>query len=192
MGFLLDAVSQRKFEIQRDTVKNERAQRYDNRPYGLIWERMAEAMYPEGHPYSWQTIGYVEDLDRVDVNDLKAFFLRWYGPNNAVLTIGGDIDIDQTLEWVNQYFGSIPRGPEVNNAPKQPATLDENRFITLEDRIRQPMVMIGWPTTYSGEAQQASLDALASLLGEGEQQLVVPKLSENAKGCRRWCLPRLR
>ncbi|MDW3144639.1 pitrilysin family protein, partial [Vibrio sp. 2094] len=83
MGFLLDAVSQRKFEIQRSTVKNERAQRYDNRPYGLIWERMSEALYPEGHPYSWQTIGYVEDLDRVDVNDLKAFFLRWYGPNNA-------------------------------------------------------------------------------------------------------------
>ncbi len=78
MGFLLDAVSQHKFEIQRSTVKNERAQRYDNRPYGLIWERMAEALYPEGHPYSWQTIGYVEDLDRVDVNDLKAFFLRWY------------------------------------------------------------------------------------------------------------------
>jgi len=100
--------------MQRDTVKNERAQRYDNRPYGLIWEKMAEAIYPEGHPYSWQTIGYVEDLDRVDVNDLKAFFLRWYGPNNAVLTIGGDIDTDQTLEWVNKYFGSIPRGPEVS------------------------------------------------------------------------------
>lgn len=181
MGFLLDAVSQRKFEIQRDTVKNERAQRYDNRPYGLIWERMAEAMYPEGHPYSWQTIGYVEDLDRVDVNDLKAFFLRWYGPNNAVLTIGGDIDIDQTLEWVNQYFGSIPRGPEVNNAPKQPATLDENRFITLEDRIRQPMVMIGWPTTYSGEAQQASLDALASLLGEGNNSLLYQNLVKTQK-----------
>ncbi|MCA2417697.1 M16 family metallopeptidase, partial [Vibrio chemaguriensis] len=111
MGFLLDAVSQRKFEIQRSTVKNERAQRYDNRPYGLIWERMSEALYPEGHPYSWQTIGYVEDLDRVDVNDLKAFFLRWYGPNNATITIGGDLDVEQTLAWVNKYFGSIPRGP---------------------------------------------------------------------------------
>ncbi|WP_245869381.1 M16 family metallopeptidase, partial [Vibrio fujianensis] len=111
MGFLLEAISQRKFEIQRDTVKNERAQNYDNRPYGLIWEKMSEALYPEGHPYSWQTIGYVEDLDRVDVNDLKAFFLRWYGPNNAVLTIGGDIDIAQTLAWVNRYFGSIPKGP---------------------------------------------------------------------------------
>ncbi|ENC6730387.1 insulinase family protein [Vibrio navarrensis] len=181
MGFLLDAVSQRKFEIQRDTVKNERAQRYDNRPYGLIWERMAEAMYPEGHPYSWQTIGYVEDLDRVDVNDLKAFFLRWYGPNNAVITIGGDIDTEQTLQWVNKYFGSIPRGPEVENAPKQPATLAENRFITLEDRIRQPMVMIGWPTTYNGEEHQASLDALASLLGSGNNSLLYQNLIKTQK-----------
>ena len=176
MGFLLDAVSQKKFEIQRSTVKNERAQRYDNRPYGLISERMGEALYPEGHPYSWQTIGYVEDLDRVDVNDLKAFFLRWYGPNNAVLTIGGDINVEQTLKWVNQYFGSIPRGPEVENAPKQPATLTESKFITLEDRIKQPMVMIAWPTTYDGEASQASLDTLASVLGDGTNSVLYQDL----------------
>ncbi|MDF2154157.1 pitrilysin family protein [Vibrio sp. CAU 1672] len=181
MGFLLDAVSQRKFEIQRDTVKNERAQRYDNRPYGLMWERIAEAMYPEGHPYSWQTIGYVEDLDRVDVNDLKAFFLRWYGPNNAVLTIGGDIDTEQTLEWVNQYFGSIPRGPEVDNAAKQPAQLSQNKYITLEDRIQQPMVMVAWPTTYSGEESQASLDTLASVLGSGSNSYLYQDLVKTQK-----------
>ncbi|NOI66156.1 pitrilysin family protein [Vibrio sp. 99-8-1] len=176
MGFLIDAVSQRKFEIQRDTVKNERAQNYDNRPYGLMWERMGEALYPEGHPYSWQTIGYVEDLDRVDVNDLKAFFLRWYGPNNATLTIGGDIDIQQTLDWVNKYFGSIPSGPEVENAKKMPATLAESKFITLEDRIKQPMVMIAWPTTYRGEENQETLDTLASILGDGKNSILYQKL----------------
>ncbi|AXY00341.1 insulinase family protein [Vibrio alfacsensis] len=181
MGFLLDAVSQHKFEIQRSTVKNERAQRYDNRPYGLIWERMAEALYPEGHPYSWQTIGYVEDLDRVDVNDLKAFFLRWYGPNNAVITIGGDIDVKQTLDWVNKYFGSIPRGPEVENAPKQPAKLEESKYITLEDRIQQPMVMIAWPTTYSGEANQTSLDTLSSVLGSGTNSVLYQDLVKTQK-----------
>lgn len=181
MGFLLDAVSQRKFEIQRSTVKNERAQRYDNRPYGLMWERMAEALYPEGHPYSWQTIGYVEDLDRVDVNDLKAFFLRWYGPNNAVLTIGGDIDVEQTLAWVNKYFGSIPRGPEVENAPKHPAKLAESKFITLEDRIQQPMVMVAWPTTYNGEANQASLDTLSSVLGSGTNSVLYQDLVKTQK-----------
>ncbi|WP_217540932.1 M16 family metallopeptidase [Vibrio metschnikovii] len=181
MGFLLDAVSQRKFEIQRDTVKNERAQNYDNRPYGLIWERMAEALYPQGHPYSWQTIGYVEDLDRVDVNDLKAFFLRWYGPNNAVLTIGGDIDVKQTLAWVNRYFGSIPKGPEVDKAEKQPVTLAEDRYITLEDRIQQPMVLIGFPTAYRGAEQQASLDALAQVLGSGSNSLLYQNLVRTQK-----------
>ncbi|NOH82031.1 insulinase family protein [Vibrio sp. RE86] len=181
MGFLLDAVSQRKFEIQRDTVKNERAQNYDNRPYGLMWERIGEAMYPEGHPYSWQTIGYVEDLERVNVNDLKAFFLRWYGPNNAVLTIGGDIDTEQTLEWINKYFGSIPKGPEVESAPKQPAQLTEDRYITLEDRIQQPMLMIGWPTKYNGAEEQASLNALANVLGNGANSLLYQKLVKTQK-----------
>ena len=181
MGFLLDAVSQRKFEIQRDTVKNERAQNYDNRPYGLMWEKMGEALYPEGHPYSWQTIGYVEDLDRVDVNDLKAFFLRWYGPNNAVLTIGGDIDVAQTLAWVNKYFGSIPKGPEVESAPKQPAMLTEDKFITLEDRIQQPMVLIGWPTTYQGDKTEASLNALANVLGQGTNSLLYQDLVKTQK-----------
>ncbi len=181
MGFLLDAVSQKKFEIQRDTVKNERAQNYDNRPYGLIWERIGEAMYPEGHPYSWQTIGYVEDLDRVNVNDLKAFFLRWYGPNNATLTIGGDIDTEQTLQWVNQYFGSIPQGPEVKNAAKQPAVLEQDKYITLQDRIRQPMVMIGWPTTYRGEDNQFALDTLAAILGSGKNSILYQELVKTEK-----------
>ncbi|MFC1234616.1 M16 family metallopeptidase [Vibrio sp. F74] len=181
MGFLIDAVSQKKFEIQRDTVKNERAQNYDNRPYGLMWERLGEALYPEGHPYSWQTIGYVEDLDRVDVNDLKAFFLRWYGPNNATLTIGGDIDVEQTLNWVSKYFGSIPEGPAVENSEKQPVKLDRDKYITLEDRIKQPMVMIGWPTTYRGEDSQAALDTLASILGSGKNSVLYQELVKTEK-----------
>ncbi|WP_283392901.1 M16 family metallopeptidase [Photobacterium phosphoreum] len=176
MGFLLDAVSQRKFEIQRSTVKNERAQNFENRPYGLIYEKMAEALYPRSHPYSWQTIGYVEDLDRVDVNDLKAFFLRWYGPNNATLTIGGDINKAQTLAWINKYFGSILRGPEVKNAPKQPAKLAHNRFITLEDNIQQPMLMMGWPTAYLGAKDQSSLDMLGQVIGSGTNSLLYQKL----------------
>lgn len=181
MGFLLDAVSQRKFEIQRDTVKNERAQNFDNRPYGTMMEKISEAIYPEGHPYSWPTIGYVEDLDKVDVNDLKAFFLRWYGPNNAVLTIGGDIDTEQTLAWVNQYFGSIPSGPEVKTAEKQSVTLPEDRFVTVEDRIQQPMVLIGWPTAYQGSQYQANLDVLAQVLGQGTNSFLYQNLVKTEK-----------
>jgi zinc protease len=181
MGYLLDAVSQRKFEIQRDTVKNERAQNFDNRPYGLIWEKMGEAMFPRNHPYSWQTIGYVSDLDKVDVNDLKAFFLRWYGPNNAVLTIGGDINVEQTLAWVNKYFADIPRGPDVNPMPKWPASLTEDRFVTYEDRIQQPMVVIGWPTDFMGSKHEASLNALAQVLGGGSNSILYQQLVKTQK-----------
>jgi len=80
MGFFLDAVTLKKFEIQRATVKNERGQRYDNRPYGLVYEKTMEALYPFGHPYSWTTIGYIDDLNAATLDDLKKFFLRWYGP----------------------------------------------------------------------------------------------------------------
>jgi len=176
MGFLLGAVSQRKFEIQRSTVKNERAQRYENRPYGLVYERMGEALYPRTHPYSWQTIGYIEDLDRVDVNDLKAFFLRWYGPNNATLTIGGDIDVEQTLSWISKYFGSIPRGPEVEKSAKKPVTIDADRFLTLEDNIQQPMLLMAWPTSYNGADDEASLDMLARVIGGGTNSLMYQNL----------------
>jgi len=114
MGFLLDAVTQKKFENQRSTVKNERGERYDNVPYGLLFEEISKNLYPYGHPYSWLTIGYVEDLDRVNVNDLKNFFLRWYGPNNATLTVGGDVSADQVVKLVEKYFGPIPAGPKVD------------------------------------------------------------------------------
>ncbi len=171
MGFLLPAVTQEKFEIQRDTVKNERGQRLDNRPYGLRAERNSEALYPVGHPYSWQTIGYVEDLDRVNVNDLKAFFKRWYGPNNAVLTIGGDIDVTQTLAWVNKYFATIPAGPEVKDAPKAPVTLDKDRYVTLEDEVHLPLLQLTFPTVYVRHQDEAPLDVLANILGGGKTSL---------------------
>ncbi len=176
MGFLLDAVSKHKFEIQRETVKNERVQNYVERPYGQIWQKMDEAMYPPTHPYSWQPIGYVDDLERANVNDLKSFFLRWYGPNNAVLTIGGDIDTEQTLKWVKKYFGSIPKGPDVTKMAQQPVSLPADRFITVEDHIRQPMVVIGWPTEYLGAPSEVNLDALAQILGGGENSLFYQKL----------------
>ncbi|MDH3433627.1 MAG: insulinase family protein, partial [Gammaproteobacteria bacterium] len=148
MGFLLDAVTQEKFEVQRDTVKNERGQVVDNRPYGRLNERVNEALYPEGHPYSWQTIGYIEDLNRVDVNDLKAFFLRWYGPNNATLTIGGKFDEAEALAWVDKYFGPIPRGPEVASPEKPVVTLSDDRYVSMEDRVALPLLYMSFPTVH--------------------------------------------
>ncbi|WP_246614973.1 M16 family metallopeptidase [Agarivorans litoreus] len=181
MGFLLEAVSQKKFEIQRDTVKNERAQRVDNAPYGLLSERVDEALYPREHPYSWQPIGYIEDLNRVDVNDLKAFFLRWYGPNNAVLSIGGDIDELQTLEWINKYFGGIPSGPEIPKITPSPAKLSETRYISLEDRIHIPLLYISYPTVYAGAEDEVALDMFSEILGGGKSSLLHQSLVESGK-----------
>lgn len=168
MGFLLDSVTQKKFEVQRATVKNERGQNYENRPYGLVWEKIGEAMYPQGHPYSWTTIGYVSDLDRVGVQDLKNFFLRWYGPNNATLTIAGDVNTAAVVALVEKYFGTIPRGPEVTSQPKMPVTLDRDRCISYEDNIRFPQLTVCWPGVETMHQDEAALDALTTILSQGK------------------------
>ena len=129
MGFLLDAVTQQKFEVQRATVKNERGHNYDNRPYGLAGEYTSKNLYPYGHPYSWLTIGYIEELNKVSVNDLKNFFLRWYGPNNATITVGGDLNPKQTLALIQKYFGGIPRGPVVKNMSLPAPVLTADRYV---------------------------------------------------------------
>lgn len=181
MGFLLDAVSQRKFEVQRDTVKNERAFRIDNVPYGRVNETINQALYPEGHPYSWPVIGYVEDLDRVDVDDLKQFFLRWYGPNNATLTIGGDIDVQQTLVWVKKYFGDIPQGPTIPAADPQPVTLEADRFVTLEDKVSQPVLIMSFPTSTPETDTSTRLSVLANVLGQGRDSVLYQSLVQTGK-----------
>ena len=176
MGFLVDAVTQEKFEVQRETVKNERGQRVDNRPYGRLNERVSEALYPAGHSYSWPVIGYLDDLNRVNVNDLKAFFLRWYGPNNATLTIGGDINITETLVLVKKYFGSIPRGPEVAMPEKPVFEITEDRYISMEDNVHLPLLYMTYPTVSLRHADEAPLDVLSSILGGGKASLLYKNL----------------
>ena len=180
MGFLVDAVTQEKFEVQRETVKNERGQNYDNRPYGLLRERVAEALYPGGHPYSWQTIGYIKDLNRVNVNDLKAFFLRWYGPNNATITIGGDFNTANTLNLVKKYFATIPRGPAVDIPEKPSFTLDQDRYISMEDNVHLPLVYMSFPTVSVRHEDEAPLDVLSSILGSGKTSLLYKNLVKNS------------
>jgi zinc protease len=168
MGFLLDSVTQKKFEVQRATVKNERGQNYDNRPYGLVGEKTGEALFPKGHPYSWTTIGYIEDLNRVDVNDLKRFYMRWYGPNNAVLTVAGDVNTDEVVKLAEKYFGSIPRGPEVKNMEKQAAALTETKYISYEDNVRFPMYKVTYPTVPSMDKDEVALDVLGEVLSSSK------------------------
>jgi zinc protease len=182
MGFLLDAVTQKKFEIQRETVKNERGQNYDNRPYGLVTQMINKNLYPYGHPYSWLTIGYLEDLNRVNVNDLKNFFLRWYGPNNATLTIGGDVKPADALKLVEKYFGSIPKGPDVQNMKLPAPVITENRYVTLVDNYaRLPQLVITYPTVPTFHADEPALDCLAEILGQGKNSIFYQEIVKNQK-----------
>jgi len=176
MGFLLNAVTQEKFEVQRETVKNERGQRVDNAPYGRLGETKSRALYPKGHPYSWPTIGYMNDLNRVNVNDLKAFFLKWYGPNNATLTIGGDINVKETLELINKYFSDIKPGPVVPKVDKTLISLTEDRYVSFEDNINLPLVYMTFPTAYARHEDEAPLDLLAAILGGGKTSLLYKNL----------------
>ncbi len=182
MGFLLDAVTQKKFEIQRETVKNERGQNYDNRPYGLAGEMTAKNLYPYGHPYSWLTIGYIEDLNRVDVDDLKNFFLRWYGPNNATLTVGGDVNPAEVVKLAEKYFGSIPAGPEVKNMKLPAPVLEKDRYVTLVDNYAKlPQLNITYPTVPSYHPDEAPLACLAQLLGQGKNSVFYQEITKGQK-----------
>lgn len=182
MGFLLDAVTQEKFEVQRETVKNERGQRVDNAPYGRIFEMLGKNLYPYGHPYSWPTIGYLEDLNSVDVNDLKNFFLRWYGPNNAVITVGGDVNPQDVIKLVEKYFGNIPRGPEVKNMAKKPATLDKDRYVHyVDNNIRFPALLLSYPTVEENHPDAAALGCLAEIIGQGKNSFFYKRFVKTQK-----------
>jgi zinc protease len=176
MGFLLPALTDEKFELQRETVKNERAQRIDNKPYGRLNERFNQALYPVGHPYSWPVIGWPDDLNRATTEDVKQFFKRWYGPNNATLTIGGDFDEQQALAWVDKYFADIPKGPEVKPQAKTLVTLDKTRYLSMEDKVHLPLIYIAFPTVYAGHPDEAPLDLLANILGGGKTSLFYKNL----------------
>ena len=182
MGFLLDAVTQKKFEVQRSTVKNERGQNYDNRPYGLTSEFTSKNLYPYGHPYSWLTIGYLQDLDRVNVDDLKKFFLRWYGPNNATLTIGGDIKTADVVKLVDKYFGKIPSGPSVEKTVLPAVKIESNRYASYTDNYaRLPILSKTYPTVANYDKDMGALACLAQILGQGKNSILYQQLVKNQK-----------
>ncbi len=182
MGFLLDSVTQKKFEVQRSTVKNEKGQNVDNVPYGKKDEMQDFILYPTGHPYSWSTIGYVEDLDRVNVEDLKNFFMRWYGPNNASLVVAGDVNPAEVLKLTEKYFGAIPRGPEVRKQRVEPFRLPDIRRASIPDsKITMPLLNYTWPTPPAYHADDAALDVMSNILSDGKNSLLYKNFDKSEK-----------
>jgi zinc protease len=176
MGFLLDAVTLDKFENQRETVKNERGQRVDNVPYGRRFETISKNLYPSNHGYSWPVIGWMKDLNAATLDDLKKFFLRWYGPNNATLTIGGDFDKEETLALIQNYFGSIPSGPEVKMPEKPPVSIEADRYVSFEDNVTYPLIEMVFPTVPVRDPDEAPLDLLSNILGGGKNSIFYQNL----------------
>jgi zinc protease len=172
MGFLLDSVTQKKFEVQRATVKNEKGQRIDNVPYGKVDEIKDAALYPKGHSYNWPVIGYLEDLDRVDVNDLKNFFMRWYGPNNACVVVSGDVNAADVVKLTEKYFGPIPRGPEVKPMRLEQVKLPDTRYANYADNVYAKMFNFVWPTPKTLHQDEAALDILSYILGVGNNSIL--------------------
>ena len=183
MGWFTPSVTQAKLDNQREVVKNERRQNYENRPYGMARAYIAAALYPPEHPYHWLTIGSQEDLNAASLADVLAFFGRWYGPNNATLAIGGDIDKTATLELVRRYFGSIPRGPEVSKPEPAPIRLASPLRIAAEDSVKLPQLSLTWPSVPMGHADEAALDMLGRILAMNDTSVLDRALRIDAPLC---------
>jgi zinc protease len=168
MGFLLPAMTQEKLDNQRDVVKNERRQRVDNVPYGTAGERIAMALYPPSHPYSWPVIGYMEDLSAAKLEDVMEFFRVYYAPSNASLVIGGDFDPKQVKGWVEKYFGKFPKGTSIERPPQQSVTLKEEKRMVLEDKVQLPRLYLTWPSASINTREDAVRDVLADILSSGK------------------------
>jgi zinc protease len=167
MGYLLPALGQDKLDNQRDVVKNERRLSVDNQPYGRAGEVVSAALFPASNPYSWPVIGSMADLSAASVDDVKQFFRAYYAPDNAVLSIVGDIDITEAKAFVERYFGSIPRGPDITRPTVVPATLASERRLVLEDpKSTLPRLSIAWPAVGVSSPDAAPLATLGRLLAQ--------------------------
>ena len=167
MGWLLPAMTAEKLETQRQVVMNERRQRVDNQPYGRAFERLNELLFPAEHPYSWPVIGYMEDIAAATLEDVESFFRTWYTPDNAVLTLAGDLEPERALALVERYFGDIPPGPrplppDPTPLPPAPATRE-----TMPDAVELARLYLAWRLPAYGTDEWYAADLLSSVLTGG-------------------------
>ena len=177
MGYLLPTMDLAKLNLQRDVVKNERRQSYDNVPYGLVDETILAALYPKSHPYSWPVIGSMADLSAASLEDVKDFFRTYYAPNNATISIAGDFNPAEVKRMVAKYFGGIPRGPKLPARPSLPAVkVAKDTFLVLEDKVQLPRVFYTWPTVKEYNVDEAPLDVLAAVLASDKNSRLYKRL----------------
>ena len=176
MGYLLRAMSPAKVDGQRDVVKNERRQSYENRPYGMAGIVIDENLFPSDHPYHWPTIGYMEDLTAASYEDVVDFFKKYYAPNNASVVIAGDIDAVQTRALIEKWFSDVPRGAAVPPQATPPAYLDGEKRLVMEDRVQLPRLYMAWLSPPSYTPGDAELDLLSSVLTTGRNSRLYKRL----------------
>jgi len=176
MGWLLPALTQERLDNQIEVVKNERRQSYENRPYGLVSERLYAVLYPKHHPYSWPVIGSMDDLAAASKEDVEAFFKANYSPNNCVLVIAGDIDKAEVQKLVEKYFGEIPPGPPVHRPEAWIPELTEEVRLTMEDRVPLPRLYVAWHSPGIFQPGDADMDILSGILGQGKNSRLYKRL----------------
>ncbi|MBX6313831.1 MAG: insulinase family protein [Isosphaeraceae bacterium] len=176
MGFLLPALTDQKLRVQKDVVKNEYRQNYANRPYGQVWRLLAEALYTPQHPYSWLTIGVMEDVEAATRDDVEAFFRRYYVPGNASLCIVGDIEEGRAFDLAGRYFGSLPGGTKAMPVWAPESARGEDLAITLHDRVELDRIYRVWHSVPQFAAGDAALVLLADILGRGKSSRLYRKL----------------
>jgi zinc protease len=177
MGYLLDAMTPERVDGQRDVVKNERRQRYENTPYGMASIEIDQLLYAQGHPYRWPTIGQMEDLTAASYQDVVEFFKRYYAPGNAVLVIAGDIDPARTRALVERWFGDVKAGAaSVPPLDFPPAVLTEVKRKTIQDRVQLPRLYLTWLTPPHFKPGDAELDVAASVLAGGKNSRLYKRL----------------
>lgn len=182
LGFFINTVTESVLAKEKQVVKNEKRQAVDNAPYGHTYNVIDKNLYPEGHPYSWQVIGSLEDLQNATLQDVKDFFKRWYVPNNVTLVISGDFDEKQAKQWVHHYFDEIPAGKEVKALAKQPAQLKQTKKLVYQDNFAQlPELTITWPTVPKYHPDSYPLEVLTELLSDGKKAPLNKRLIDELK-----------
>lgn len=170
LGFFINTVTEAVVAKEKQVVKNEKRQGVDNRPYGHVNYVVGKNLYPESHPYNWQVIGSLEDLQNATLADVKEFYNKWYVPNNATLVIAGDFDFEQAKAWIHKYFDEIPRGEEITPLEDQPASLSETKKLFYEDNFaRLPELRLTYPAVDIYHEDSYALDILTELLASGKK-----------------------